>query len=83
MAYPNKGRYLGRWTFDVYDQGGFPKVFWSVHDESDVETRKYTGRTTGPLHLAVIDAYHEVGLICPLIVEPDLARMGGHGEEDA
>ena len=68
-------RHLSDWAFVVYTEDGDVFTDWSVYDAG--ADYYYEGTTLGGLPWAVLSAYDKVGLTCPLIVEPDLARLSG------
>ena len=69
------------WKFEVCsDELGMVFTRWSVwSDEGDgLETESDHGVTHGPLHAGIFAAYDALGITCPMVVDPDLLRWGGH-----
>jgi len=46
-------------------------------------SEEFNGVTAGPLHDAILEAYDKVGLVCPLVIDPDLLTLGGHHQRGA
>lgn len=79
---------VATWTFMV-QHGPHDEIFveWTVKSGFGEEAIfDEDGRTSGGLHLAIMDAYDSIGITCPLVPDRDLLWLGGHGpnprEED-
>mgnify|MGYP007062938144 CR=1 FL=1 len=76
--------FRSRWEFVVSTnpEGDVQTAWTVVSDEQDnLPTESEYGVVQGPLHSAILEAYDRMGLICPLTLDPDLLRWGGHSEE--
>lgn len=66
--------HLSTWRFEVHDEGpdGVTTYIAVVDHVTGFEAYH---ATPGPLHEAVIEAYEEAGIICPLVVDDGLLRL--------
>ena len=74
-----------KWEFLVgtnADGSGEVVTRWSVwSDEGEgLVTESDSGEVKGPLHTAIFAAYDALGITCPLVLDNDLLRWGGHEE---
>ncbi len=68
---------LSRWEFEVWVEDGEVVTFGHIiiNHPTEFGSTEYVSTTDGPLWQGVIDAYEEVGLVCPLVVSNDLLRL--------
>jgi hypothetical protein len=75
-------RLIGLWEFKVYEaEDGAILTKWHVYEDSDEEQDDH-GVVPGTLWDALQTACDAIGIICPLVPDPDLMVLGGHGEEE-
>ena len=67
---------IGDWRFEVYAlSDGSIETHWEASDYG-TDQNDY-GITKGTLWKGIADACHALGIIYPLVMDPDLATMSG------